>query len=125
MGRLRELKIITFVPCPACGRRAGQPCRFTDTGRLSVHPERKAAWQADQAAHEPDIRLAPHHEGPVGQRVGYVLVASQSAEALVWLRAQADPAWEWIGGALRVPADDMHALLERIIRARWRTAGME
>lgn len=125
MSRLRELKIITFVGCPECGRPAGQPCRFGPTGRLSVHAGRKAAWQEDQRRHEPDMRLTPHFEGPAGARTGYTLVAPQNAQALAWLRREADPSWEWIGGALRVPVQAMPALNREIIVARWRTTGME
>ncbi len=120
----REAKIIAAVDCPTCGTPIGRPCRIV-RGRPMVCPKRKQAWQREREQRPVDYVLTPHHEGPVGSREEYILVAPQSPAALEHLRAlnlATTNGWIWIGGALRVPMADMPPLTRRLIDAGWRTA---
>lgn len=133
MSPHREAKIIAAVGCPVCHARVGQPCHLPQRGRLVVHPERKAAWQAARSDVPVDFVLAPRAEGSAGQRTLYTLVAPQSVEArraliegFVGERVVADfgkvRGWTWIGGALRVPHADMPGLAKRLIAEGWQLA---
>lgn len=74
---------------------------------------RKQAWQEQRGKKPVDYLFAR-------QDRDYMLIAPQSADALKALRELA-PRHEWLGGALRVPHQDMPALTRRLIAGGWRT----
>jgi len=116
----QERKTIAALICPVCSAPIGKPCRYV-SGRPTTCSARREAWRRLRDTTHVDYLLAPHVEGPVGQRTQYVLVAPQSELAIEALRALAGDRWGWIGGALRVPHQDMPDLSRRLIAAGWHT----
>jgi hypothetical protein len=111
----REQKIISAVSCPTCHARVGQPCRML-RGRPMVCTARKEAWQVWRDSRPSDYVITV-------EPASSALIAPQSAEAIERLHSLArGRAWEWIGGAVRVPGPDVKALVRALIAEGWITS---